>query len=123
MENKKLLPISIIILAMSLVFSSIWMGNSLKKTANLKNTVSSDKKVLTLPQVAEYLNMTEDEVLGIIQVEKMSLEKAHIFSWRMFPYFAVDNKQYFDKNEIDEWVKEVSISRREYNTKEGWIKK
>jgi hypothetical protein len=122
-ENKKLLPISIIILSVSLAFSSIWLGYSLKKPAILKNTVSLDRKVLTLSQAAEYLNMTDAEVLGIIKIEKMSLDAAHSFSGKMFPYFSVDNKQYFDKNEIDEWAKEASISQREYNTKEGWIKK
>ncbi len=123
MENKKLLPISIIILAVSILVSSVLIVNSFPKTENKKSMPLEDKKVLTLSQAAEYMNMTEKEILEIIRVEQTQLEKAHVFTGRMFPYFAIDNKKYFYKNELEEWVKEASINRREYDTKQGWIKK
>lgn len=37
----------------------------------------------------------------------------------MFPYFIINNNQYFYKDEIDEWLKEASNYHREYNTKSG----
>lgn len=125
MENKKLLPVSIIILAVSVMFGFIWIGNSLKKSTNLQNSISisEDNKVLNLSQVTEYLGMTEEEVRGIIQTEKTILEKTGSFSGKMFPYFIVNNKQYFYKNEIDEWLKEASSNRWQYNTIDRYISK
>ncbi|MCY6356333.1 hypothetical protein [Clostridium sp. ZS2-4] len=123
MENQKLLPISIVILAISVIVGSIWIGYSLEKTANLQNSIltSVDNKVLNLSQVAEYLNMKEEEISGIIQIEKVKLEKTGSFSGKMFPYFTINNKRYFYKNEIDEWLKEVSNSHSEYDTLDGWV--
>ena len=123
MENNRLLSVSIIVLAMSVIFSSIWIGNALEKTLGFQGPISTSvgSKVLTLSQVAEYLNMTEEEVSDIIKTEKKKLEESHSFSGKMFPYFIIDNKQFFYKDEIDEWLKEVSSYHREYNTKEGWI--
>ena len=34
----------------------------------------------------------------------------------MFPYFTVNEKQYFSKVAIDEWLKEASNEHREYDT-------
>jgi hypothetical protein len=123
LENKKLFSISIIILAASIIFGSVWIGNSLEKAALLEKSVPTavESKVLNLKQAAEYLNMSEEDILGIIRVEKTILENTHMFSGRMFPYFKVNDKQYFDKNQMDEWLKEASINRREYNTAKGWI--
>ncbi|NLB51720.1 MAG: hypothetical protein GX808_02125 [Syntrophomonadaceae bacterium] len=120
MDNIKLLSISIIILAMSILFGSIWIGYSLERTAGLHTSISTptstDDKALTLSQAAEYMNMTEDEVLGIIQTEKKKLEETHSFDGKMFPYFTINNKQYFSKDEIDDWLKEVSMFHRQYDT-------
>jgi hypothetical protein len=124
-ENKKLLPVSIIILAMSVIFGSIWIGHSLEENVSLQTStstsVSTNSKILTLSQVAEYLNMKEEEVSGIIQTEEKKLNETHTFVGKMFPYFTVDNKQYFYKDEIDEWLKEVSSNHRQYDTTKGWI--
>lgn len=125
MDNKKLFSISIIILAMSIILGSIWIGYSLEKTAGLHAAISTPTitagKVLTLSQAAEYMNMTEDEVSGIIQTEKKKLEETHSFDGKMFPYFTINNKQYFYQDALDEWLSEVSMLHRQYDTKEGWI--
>lgn len=127
MENKKLLPISVIILAMSIVFGAIWIGYSLERNVGLQASNSTpastltDSKTLTISQVAEYLNMTEEEVHAIIQTEKKKLDETHGFDGKRFPYFIINNKQYFYKDEIDEWLKEVSSQHREYDTTRGWI--
>lgn len=106
---------------MSVIFGSIWIGNSLKKNVSLQTSILTDSKILTLSQTAEYLNMTEEEVRGIIQTEKKMLDETHVFSGKMFPYITINNKQYFYKDEIDEWLKEVSSHRRQYDTTKGLI--
>jgi hypothetical protein len=123
LENKKLLSIAIIILALGIVFGSVWIGYSLQKSASLENSIltSVDSNVLNISQVSKYLNMTEEEVQGIIQTEKTRLEQSGSFTGGIFPYFIINDKRYFYKNEIDEWLKEVSKNRRQYNTEKGWI--
>ncbi len=124
MENKKLLSISIIIFAISVIISSIWIGYSLQKSVSLQTSslLSKDNIILTLSQVAEYLNMTEEEVLSIIKLENKKLDETGSFTGIMFPYFKINNKNYFYKEEINEWVKEVSRDHRVYNTIEGSIR-
>lgn len=65
--------------------------------------------------------MPDEEVLAIIETEKKKLDETHSFTGKMFPYFIIDNKLYFYKDEIDEWLKEVSSSHRQYDTTKGWI--
>lgn len=84
-------------------------------------TASVDNKVLNLSQAAEYLKMTEEEIQGVMQTEKDMLKKTGSFSGKMFPYFTINNKTFFYKNEIDEWLKDVSNNHREYNTIDGWV--
>lgn len=127
MKNKKLLPVSIIILALSVIFGSVWIGYSLEKAVGFQTSVLTptatltDSKTMTLSQVAAYLNMTEEEVRAIIETEKKKLDETHSFEGKMFPYFTINNKQYFYKDEINEWLKEVSSLHRQYDTAEGWV--
>lgn len=81
----------------------------------------SDGEVLSLPQVSKYLNMSEDEVKGIINTEKGKLEKSGSFSGKMFPYIIVNNKYYFYKDAIKEWSANGSNNRRQYDTVKGYI--
>ncbi|GFP76617.1 hypothetical protein [Clostridium fungisolvens] len=123
MENKKLLLISIIMLSLSIVFGSIFIGYSISKSekTQISTSPSIESNVLNLSQVAKYLDMSEGEVQGIINTEKAALDQSKVFTGMMFPYFTVNDKQYFYKNEIDEWLKEVSKTHRQYDTKKGWV--
>lgn len=121
MQNNKLLPISIIILALSIMLSSIWLGYSIQKLTNIQaQKTNVDGNVLTVSQVANYLGMTEEEVQGIIKTEKNILESSGSYTGLMFPYFTVNDKMYFYKQQIDEWLKEVSTQRKEYDTINGF---
>lgn len=65
--------------------------------------------------------MTEEEVQDIIQTEKKMLDESGFFNGKRFPYFTINNKQYFYKSEIDEWLKEISSYHRRYDTTKGWV--
>ncbi|GFZ30349.1 hypothetical protein CSC2_08750 [Clostridium zeae] len=119
MENKKVLSISIILLSLSIVFGSIFVGYSLSKSAKpqISTSPSIESNVLNLSQAAKYLDMPEAELQGIINTEKAALDQSKIFTRMMFPYFTVNDKKYFYKNEIDEWLKDVSKTHRQYDTK------
>lgn len=72
---------------------------------------------MNISEVANYLGMTEEEVQGIINTEKNMLESRGSYTGIMFPYFIVNDKLYFYKEQIDEWLKDTSIQRKEYDTK------
>lgn len=117
MQNNKSLLISIVILTLCIMLSSIWLGYSIQKSSNIQKQDSViNSNVFTISQVSEYLRMTEEEVQGIIDTEEIWLDTTGSFSGIMFPYFIVNEKKYFYKEKIDEWLKEVSNEHREYNT-------
>ena len=121
MTDKKLLPISIIILALCILLGLGWIGYSQQKSESKSVSLLESSALLNISQVAEYLGMTAEEVQGIINTEKNTLETSGIFTGTMFPYITINDKLYFSKEQIDEWIKDVSINHRQYDTKEGWI--
>ncbi|RBP57395.1 hypothetical protein DES36_1308 [Alkalibaculum bacchi] len=122
MQNNKLLPISIIILALGIVLSSICLGYSIQKSTNTQTqNTAIDSNVMNIPQVANYLGMTEEEVEGIIKTEEKTLESIGSYTNMMFPHFTVNGELYFYKEQIDEWITEVSIQRKKYDTIKGFI--
>ncbi|MFU7517730.1 hypothetical protein [Clostridium sp. HCS.1] len=117
MQDNKSLLISIVTLTLCIMLSSIWLGYSIQKSTNIQKQDSViNSNVFTISQVAEYIRMTEEEVQGIIDTEEIELDTTGSFSGIMFPYFIVNEKQYFYKEKIDEWLKEVSNEHREYDT-------
>lgn len=118
--------IAIIFLGGSMMASSYFVGTAIKSTnteasATIGVEESQNEEVMDISQAADYMNMTEDELQGIIITESDILQKTSTFSGKMLPYFTIDNKKYFYKEELNEWLKEVSSQQRKYNLKEGWI--
>ncbi|EOR20226.1 hypothetical protein A500_18017 [Clostridium sartagoforme AAU1] len=122
MQNNKLLSISIIILALGMLLSSIYFGYSIQKGSNIQvENAAVNSSVMNISEVANYLGMTEEEVQGIINTEKNMLESRGSYTGIMFPYFIVNDKLYFYKEQIDEWLKDISIQRKEYDTKKLFV--
>lgn len=110
MENKKLLPISIIILAVSIVFASIWIGHSLQGITKIQvsNTqVSKEKALLTEKEIAEYLNISVDEFKNILSRDIQEKSRLTIYpTYKFIPYIEINNgNKMFSKKELDEWIK------------------
>jgi hypothetical protein len=118
-----MLSIAIIILGLCIALGSVWIGYSLQKSDSIKTktSASSEINVLDVSQVAKYLNMTVEDVNGIINAEKKALASTGSFTGIMFPYFTINDIPYFYKYEIDEWLKDVSKNHRQYNTTESWV--
>ena len=123
MKNNKLwFGVAIIFLGVSIMISGYFIGSAIISAGMEKSSSEiTTGPVLNLSQVALYLSMSEKEVSGIIITEKDMLDTMGSFTGMMFPYFIIDKQQYFYKDQIDEWLKEVSGSRKEYNTVEGWV--
>ena len=110
MENKKLLSISIIILAVSIVFGSIWIGYSLQKI--MKTQVSdtqllNEKALMTENESAEYLNISIDQFKDILSKDSQEkVKEASYDTYKFVPYMTINNgNKMFSKKELDEWIK------------------
>lgn len=108
------------------MFNGIIIGYSVQayiqpKAEKIEFANSGSGNLITVSDVAKYLNISEDEVLGIINTEKKQLEQYGMFSGAMFPYLIINKKYYFNKTSIDEWLKEATLTRRQYDTVKGWI--
>lgn len=123
MKNNKGLTISIIILACTIVIGSSIMATKVSTAINMTSIDSKEKsQVLGINEAADYLHLSEEQVIRMINIEKTDLEEDGIFSGMMLPYFTVDGQYYFCKAELDNWLKEVANEHTEYNTVEGWRK-
>ncbi|MCC5910105.1 MAG: hypothetical protein JJT76_06675 [Clostridiaceae bacterium] len=110
MENKRLLPLSIIILAISIIFSSIWIGQSLQKLSNAQATntqPSIEKALLTDEEAAEYLGISINQFKDILIKDKNDKAKLTSYpTYRFIPYIELANgNKLFSKEELDKWIK------------------
>lgn len=121
--NRKeiIIGIGALLISISIVVGGYLIGEAIKEA----NAVDADSlitpSVMDMPMVAEYMNMSQEEVRAIIRLEEKQLTEHGFFTGKMFPYFTIDDKQYFYKDEIDVWLMEVAGSRGFYDTSEGFI--
>ncbi|SFI39107.1 DNA binding domain-containing protein, excisionase family [Tindallia magadiensis] len=102
MENNKLMPLSIIILAISIVFGSIWIGNSLKEIE--KQSIYADSQgndVLALDEAAKYLKISEGDLLYLIREENLGIK-----------YVQMNDQYIFSKEALHEWLQSGQIEVR-----------
>lgn len=94
MENNKLVPISAIILAISIVFASIYIGNSLKEVTKQSTYINSQESdILELDEAAKYLKISEGDLLYIIRSKGIDIK-----------YIEINGKYIFSKQALHEWV-------------------
>ena len=123
MKSNKGLIISIIILACTIMIGSSIIATKVSTAINTNSIDSKENsQVLGINDAADYLHLSEEQVIRMINIEKTDLEEDGIFSGMMLPYFTVDGQYYFCKAELDNWLKEVANEHTEYNTVEGWRK-
>ena len=123
MKSNKGLIISMIILACTIMIGSSIIATKISTTINTNSIESKENsQVLGINVAADYLHLSEEQLIRMINIEKTDLEEDGVFSGMMLPYFTVDGQCYFSKAELDNWLKEVANEHAEYNTAEGWMK-
>ena len=108
---------SIVILALSIAFSSYWIGNAImhQETKEVEEVIEqSVSGVLTLSEAADYLNLSEKTIKGLISQEKLHLENFGSYSGMMLPYSKVYGEFIFSKKSLDMWIEETTTNRNEY---------
>lgn len=117
----KSIPFSIliasVILGISFIIGCILLttqerNNELTQAA--EQEVPKDKALMTIQKTAEYLSMTEEQVISIIKAEQGSFTVSGFFDGRMFPFIKVQDEFFVSRVELDLWVQEASASHRRY---------
>ncbi|WP_339259869.1 hypothetical protein MKZ12_08315 [Paenibacillus sp. FSL R5-0713] len=83
-------------------------------TQAVEQVVPNDKVLLTMQETAEYLSMTEEQVMSIIKAEQGSFTVSGFFDGKMFPFIKVQDQFFVSRVELDLWVQEASASHRRY---------
>ncbi|HEU4962448.1 MAG TPA: hypothetical protein VFV52_01105 [Bacilli bacterium] len=117
--NNKVLAGSAVLLSLSIVFAGWWVGHAITVSApapqaekKSEDISVSDKGLWTEAEAAAYLGMTEErfeqQLVNETQ-ERSGLSTYEIY--RFVPFFVRDNKKYFSKEQLDEWI-EYNIMNR-----------
>lgn len=106
MENNKLLPLSIIILAISIVFGSIWIGNAIGKASEVEgyNQIIF-KALLNKEEAAQYLNISVEQLNSILRKDEQERRNLGSYpTYRFIPYMEIDGKQMFNIEGLNQWI-------------------
>ncbi len=109
---------TLVLLAASIAFSGVWIGNALKNKSQVSN---KSLGVLSLSEASDYLKIREQIIKQIIRQEDKVLSESGTFSGMMFPYTEINGQYIFSKKSLDKWVEEASESRLIYS-EEGILK-
>jgi hypothetical protein len=99
----------------SVIISSALYGKTILEKEKYNQKIESvGKALMNMKETADYLNLTEDQVKHIIASEKSELSSRGTYTGVMFPYVKINGQFYVSKNELNDWVKDVTIQKREY---------
>lgn len=91
------------------------------RSAKLQDTkINNESPVMNIEQAADYVGVTTEQLMKMIQIEKNELSQRGSFSGEMIPYFQVNEDFLFYRNQVDVWLEYASIENIEYNLVEGY---
>jgi predicted DNA-binding transcriptional regulator AlpA len=100
--------LSIFCLAISIVIGSWILSNGQRNNEQLitsQSTLEKTNKLLTEPQLADYLGISDDEVKKLGPTPEGDGVTTSIL-----PYIQIGNKIYFSKPAIDKWLKDKATT-------------
>lgn len=102
MKDYKWIVLSAVILSISLIFSSIYIGNSLKQNVKKEN-INSD--LLSKEKTAEYLQISVDDLDKILLKEVTEKGNVSVYDANRFIAFVeLNGKVYYSRNQINKWI-------------------
>ncbi|MEK4434686.1 hypothetical protein [Paenibacillus sp. FSL K6-2862] len=117
----KSIPVSIllasVILGISFIIGCFFLSNQEsvnEPTQVAQEEVAKDKVLMTIQETAEYLSMTEEQVMSIIHAEQRSFAAAGSFNGTMFPFIKVQDEFFISRIELLLWAQDASLYHRRY---------
>lgn len=107
MKNNIIILISAIILSLSIIFSAVYVGNTMNK-ANLiaiNSDSTSQRLLMNSEEAAEYIGIPVDTLISSIKREKIEKYSLTAYDTYMFiPYVNIDGVMYFTKIDLVKWA-------------------
>jgi len=116
MESKRLLPIAILVLAFSIIFSGLWIGSRIDRYTDSNNISVESKGMINLSETAEYLGISESEFELILREQIREKAGQGVFNtYAYIPYMEVRGTKYFNIEQIDKWLEYNMITWKRFN--------
>ena len=109
----------VVLLGLSIVIAAFILSNATSNTTNTdkdsESVISSIPDLMTITQLAEYLQISEQSIEIIISNDDSLREGLSIYDTHQFiPYLLLDNQKRFIKTEIDAWLKYRNDNKLNY---------
>ncbi|KGP92376.1 hypothetical protein N780_01315 [Pontibacillus chungwhensis BH030062] len=108
---------SIIIIAVSIIFSGLWIGKSIEGNrsnealANEEEDTQEFGEVLSLSDAANYLGISNSSLERVIRLEE---KYPHMISGKRFPYTTVEDEIIIKKSLLNDWLRDANNTGRQY---------
>jgi len=117
MQENKTNRISIVIISLTILISSLWIGYSIQQV-NLNDSNYRTKSLVTQEEAADYLSLTPDTFEEIILDNIIERNKYTSYdTYAFLPYVIVNEKKYFNLELLDLWVEYNSLNHTSFKTK------
>lgn len=103
--------IGVCIIISTFIFIKMADKSEAEKTQEM---ASYDGGFMTIEEAADFLKLSEDEILYIISSEEKTIKELGEFGGSPFPYIKINNKYYFNKSALGSWLLEASDINRTY---------
>ncbi|NQX43764.1 hypothetical protein HQN87_00345 [Paenibacillus tritici] len=80
-----------------------------------KEMQDTDHPLMTLTETAQFLRLSEEQVMNIMKAENAVLRNDGPFEGKKLPYLRVDNEFLFNKQQLLNWIQLASVENRVYN--------
>ena len=115
--SKHFLSLAIFILSLSLLFCGYQISNDAGNNDMKKATTVLDVEIglWTMEETAQYLSLPVDQLRSIVSsndFERAKLSGSYD-TYRFIPYIEIKGEKYFNKIQVDEWIKYNSLNGTE----------
>jgi len=116
MESKRLLPIAILVLAFSIIFSGLWIGSRIDRYIDSNNISIESKGMISLSEAAEYLGISESEFELILREQIRERAGLGVFdTYAFIPFMEIRGTRYFSVDQLDKWLEHNMITWKRFN--------
>ena len=107
MKTNSWLVAAIIFLGISIIFSGIFIGSSLKAENQVNETEINEVYLLDLEGASKYLGLSTDDINAIILYSDTLYDHG-------IPYFKIGLNKYFSKEALEQWILKISEIHAEF---------
>lgn len=123
MKENKIMLLCILSLSVSIVFSSVYIGNAIssRNIINVADKAIYNKVLMTDKETAEYLNLQLDTfgklvIMNDTQRKQVSDGGSSYDAFSYIPHIKIDGVNFYNKGHVDKWVEYNSLNNQEIET-------